>query len=131
MNLRRNKQFKEIFIIAEGQLVSQPAAKKNKFIEINTYNTHGAQALDVHTLIYSDCQWHREQTKVFLFIFDGFSCFIHYSTLSISDIFFSSWVFRFMVSKKNNFTAASKLFWLSAARFCMFREHSTYQISVY
>lgn len=86
--LRRNEQFKEIFIISEGQLVSQPAAKKNKFIDVNTYNTHGTQALSVHTLTYSERQWHREQTKVFLFIFDGFSCFMHYSTLSMADIFF-------------------------------------------
>lgn len=54
MKLRRNEQFKEIFIISEGQLVSQPAAKKNKFIETNTYNTHGTQALNVHTLTYSE-----------------------------------------------------------------------------
>lgn len=69
MKLRRNEQFKEIFIISEGQLVSQPAAKKNKFIEMNTYNTHGTQALNVHTWTYSDSQaWHREQTKgVFIY----------------------------------------------------------------
>lgn len=107
-----NQRFKVIVMIP-WRAVSFAASSKEHRININKQHTkRNIDKKCIHqklTWSYLGSQHQQEQTKVFLFIFDGFSCLCSPLHCLIQIRYFSSWVFGFGIAK--NSTNPSKLFW--------------------